>query len=129
VEAEWDEHYFQMNLVWLRDNFNLTNRLPKIKRIGEAVYRNKKTWGKFKVENRKRSLNDTKTERKGQLDSKKTQAARPTGGGDYKKRRLSGGVIDGAKNHWSLKVVIAIAIFGMVFLGMVFLGIKLLGRN
>jgi hypothetical protein len=124
VEGEWDEQYFQMNLVWLRDNFNLTDRLPKIKTIGEAVYRNKKTLGKSKVENRTRSAINTKTERKGQLDSKKTQAARPTGGGDYEKRRLSGGVLDWAKNHWLLMVVIAIAIFGLVFLG-----IKLLGRN
>ena len=63
IEGEWDEHYFQMNLVWLRDNFNLSNRLPKIKRIGEVVYRNKKTLGKSKIESRKSSLSDAKAER------------------------------------------------------------------
>lgn len=52
-KAEWDEKYFQMNLVWLRDNFNLDTRLPKIKEIGQFVYKNKATLGKSKVENRR----------------------------------------------------------------------------
>lgn len=106
TEAEWDERYFQMNLVWLRDNFNLSDRLPKIKKIGEVVYRNKKTLGKSKIENRKRSRSDEKIEREGRAE-KKGQAVRISSGGN-EKSRLSDRVIKWAGNCWIGRIIRAI---------------------
>lgn len=48
-EQDWTEEYYQMNLVWLRDNFSTKTRLPLIRTVGKYVYRNRSTMGKAKV--------------------------------------------------------------------------------
>ncbi|GEM_PF-5217465 len=37
-KSKWNKNYFQMNLVWLRDNFVLKERIPHIKEVGQAVF-------------------------------------------------------------------------------------------
>lgn len=115
-KGEWDEHYFQMNLVWLRDNFCLSKRLPLIKEIGMTVYKNKKTLGKSKEESRRRSLVEDTTDRTGRSDSKKGQTVRPAGGG-YKKNRLSGSFLnrlpDLVKDYWWLVLIAFVVIFAV----------------
>ena len=51
-KSEWNKDYYHIQLVWLRDNFALKERLPKIKEIGKEVYKNEKTMGKWKFNNR-----------------------------------------------------------------------------
>lgn len=116
-EKEWNEYYFLMNLVWLRDNFNLSKRFPLIKKIGKAVYKNKETFGKFKA---KRSV----PERTGRPKSKKDQAVRTAGGGDIEDVRLFSGILEWAKDHWWFMLIIAIVVILLVVLG-----VKLAGRN
>lgn len=112
VEGEWDEQYFQMNLVWLRDNFNLQSRFPKIERIGKVVYKDKLTLGKAKKESG------------GRTNPKKDYAVRTNKNGNYGQSCSAGGIDEWGKDHWLLLVVIVIAIFGLVFLG-----VKLIGKN
>lgn len=40
-KEKWTKEYFQLNLVWLEDNFCLKKRLPIIKQIGKYTYRDK----------------------------------------------------------------------------------------
>ncbi|WP_310603229.1 hypothetical protein [Anaerosporobacter sp.] len=58
-EDEWDESYYQMQLVWLRDNFAIDTRLSKIKEIGKVVYKNRMTMGKTKAQRRKLNGNSS----------------------------------------------------------------------
>lgn len=51
-KEQWDEAYFGMLLVWLRDNFATAERLPKIKEVGAWVYKDKNTLGKAKIQNK-----------------------------------------------------------------------------
>lgn len=47
-QESWDEEYYQMLLVWYRDNYAV-ERLPNIKKVGKEVYKDKPTWGKSRV--------------------------------------------------------------------------------
>lgn len=47
-QAKWDEQYFGLCLVWLRDNFCLKERIPHIKEVGRVAYKNIETLGKQK---------------------------------------------------------------------------------
>lgn len=51
-KGEWNEEYFQMQLLWLRYNFAVKERLPMIEKIGETVYKDKPTFGKTKRDNK-----------------------------------------------------------------------------
>ncbi len=114
AEEEWDEHYFQMNLVWLRDNFCLDKRLPLIKRVGKVVYKNKKTLGKSKAESRRRASVDNTLQRQMRSDSKKGKAVRTAGGGSEKKDRLSGSFLDKAKDYWWIILIVFAAVILLV---------------
>ena len=112
-EAERDEKYFQMNLVWLRDNFNLNTRLPKIKEIGKDVYKNKATLGKAKAENR-----ENKSERK------KEQTVGATGDGFANDGRLIDIIVEWVKEHWggvAIGVTFVIVVISLI--------IKYAGKN
>lgn len=50
---ELTEDNFKMHLIWLQDNFALKERLPKIKKLGKIIYKNKLTYGKSKFNSRK----------------------------------------------------------------------------
>jgi len=114
-EEKWDEHYFQMNLVWLRDNFSLSKRLPLIRKVGEKVYQNKVTLGKSKVERRQpiaaESLDSTICS-----SSKKDKTARATGGGGNIKNRLFGSSWDILSDYWwafmIILVLVALVVMG-----------------
>lgn len=54
----WDENFFQMQLLWLRYNFAPKERLDLIKKVGCEVYENKPTLGKSK----RKSVDEQKTE-------------------------------------------------------------------
>lgn len=60
-ESEWDEKYYQMQLVWLEDNFS-KERMNEIKKIGGIVYRNKDTLGKIKQANKGQGGNEPSKE-------------------------------------------------------------------
>lgn len=120
---EWDERYFQMNLVWLRDNFCLSKRLPLIKEIGRRVYKNQKTLGKSKVESRRRVVTGSSMNGSLHPDSKKGEAVRTTGGGGDKKSRLSGSILDIIKGYWWVALIVVILI------ALVIVGVKVFGKN
>lgn len=50
-QEDWNEEYYQMLLVWYRDNY-ANERLQTIKAVGKDVYRSKPTLGKSKQQNR-----------------------------------------------------------------------------
>lgn len=121
---DWDELYFQMNLVWLRDNFNLSNRLYRLKEIGKKVYKDKTTLGKSKIENcGGTSAPLPKTREGGWGESKKASVAKTTAGGSSDHSRLSGGVFEWVKNNWHWIIVI------IVILLMIFTGLKRCGAD
>lgn len=123
-EAEWDEKYFQMNLVWLRDNFNLDTRLPKIKEIGQTVYKNKTTLGKAKAENRRRGVTQTISMREGNSVKKKEQTIRKKDDGHSNDSQMIDEILEWIKEHW-----IGVAI-GMIFvIAVISLIIKFTGKN
>ena len=123
-EAEWDEKYFQMNLVWLRDNFNLDNRLPKIKEIGQFVYKNKTTLGKSKIENRRQAVVEPISIRERNYVQKKEQTIRATGDGHSNDSRLIDKIVGWIKEHW-VGVAIGVA-FVIVIIGLI---MKFTGKN
>lgn len=47
---DWTEDYYGLLLVWLKDNFNLEERLEHIKTVGNYVYQNEKTYGEIRKE-------------------------------------------------------------------------------
>ena len=49
-EKEWTREYFGLNLVWLKDNFELRIRLKHLKTVGKHVYKDTKTMGKMRKE-------------------------------------------------------------------------------
>lgn len=121
-EAEWDEKYFQMNLVWLRDNFNLDKRLPKIKKIGQFVYKDKVTLGKAKIENRRQAAVEPISASKS--TQKKEQTIRATGDVHSNDSRLADITVDWIKEHWvgvAIGVVFVIVVFSLIM--------KLTGKN
>lgn len=138
---EWDERYFQMNLVWLRDNFCLSKRLPLIKEIGKIVYKNKNTLGKSKAESRCRAVTESSINRPVRPDSKKGEAVRTTGGGREKKSlkkgeavrtagggrdkksRLSGSLLNIIKGYWWVALIV------LVLIALVIIGVIVLGKN
>ena len=60
---KWNEKYFQMNLVWLRDNFNISNRLEHIREVGQEAYAEKNTIGKSKIKQLQSGNSKEKKER------------------------------------------------------------------
>ena len=74
-QGDWDEKYFQMQLLWLRYNFAPKERLDIIRKIGCSVYKNKPTLGKTKKKN---------AEEKKQIKKEETVIA--TGNGEEKVR-------------------------------------------
>lgn len=114
--AEWDEKYFQMNLVWLRDNFNLDTRLPKIKEIGQFVYKDKTTLGKSKIENRRQAAVEPISVRKSMR--KKERTIRATGDGHSNDSRLIDIIVEWIKEHWvGVAFVIVVISLVMKFTG------------
>lgn len=114
--GEWDEQYFQMNLVWLRDNFCLSKRLPLIKEIGKTVYKNKETFGKSKAACRQQiSTESGEVDRTVRSDSKKGQAVRTAGGSSYEKDQLPGSFLGKVKDNWWIILIILLLIYLVVF--------------
>lgn len=107
-EDDWDEDFFQMQLLWLRYNFAPKERLDLIKKIGYAVYENKPTLGKSK----RKSVGEQKTE-----PLKKGKVAIATGGDNKKIRLFSKAWF--AKNCWwivPLAIGVIVVICCMVFM-------------
>lgn len=123
-ETEWNEKYFQMNLVWLRDNFNLDTRLLKIKKIGQLVYKNKTTLGKSKAENRKQAVSESISMRKRDSMKKKEQAIRSTGDGHSTDNRLIDKIV-----KWIKEFGVGMAILAMLAISFISIIIKLAGKN
>lgn len=126
-DAEWNEKYFQMNLVWLRDNFNLDNRLPKIKKIGQVVYKNKTTLGKSKAENRRQVATESKTISVGERKNvqKKEQTIRTIGDGHSNNSRLTDKIAEWITDHW-VGVAIGATFVIVVIISLI---IKVIGKN
>lgn len=106
--SRWDEHYFQMQLVWLRDNFSLKRRLSHIREVGKYVYHNKVTLGKSKVQNRKKGTQES-TIQKESIHEKKASVVK-IAGGDYEDKRLFGLFVDWAKDHWYIILIILVIV-------------------
>ncbi len=98
---EWDEAYYQMQLVWLRDNFAINERLPKIKEIGNVVYKNKKTMGKLKREKKN-------TPSRRQVERVSNRTVKKKTGNDSSDKQSS------KKRRWWPGIVVIVAV---VFLG------------
>lgn len=101
-ETEWDEAYYQMQLVWLRDNFALSERMPKIKKIGAIVYQNKKTFGKSKFQYRNSGGSSVNAS-----TAKKATVVRATDNDQAETRLLS------KKKMWWVVIIVGLA-FGFV---------------
>jgi hypothetical protein len=57
IKEEWTKEYFGLNLVWLKDNFNLRQRIDRLKKVGSYVYRDTQTMGKMrKVQFEKKTI-------------------------------------------------------------------------
>ncbi len=108
--SEWDEKYFQMQLIWLRYNFARRYRIPKIKEIGKQVYKNKATLGKEKEKNVTRE-NDVKKDgmSKNKTKGKKERVIVTTGDGN-KLIRLSSNSQAGKNFIWIIMAILGIII-------------------
>lgn len=96
TQEDWNEEYYQMLLVWYRDNY-ANERLQTIKEVGKNVYKNKTTLGKSKQQNRlsqqaSHSQNNTSM----QLPPKDSVVS--STGNDVGKERLT--IIDWLKKNW-----------------------------
>ncbi|MDD7521676.1 MULTISPECIES: hypothetical protein [unclassified Blautia] len=101
---EWNEEFFQMQLLWLRYNFATKERLPIIKEIGESVYKNKPTLGKTKKKNKVEQANK----------EKKEDVVMTTGGGQSKIRLFSKEWF--MKNYlWIIAIVAVVAVALFIF--------------
>jgi len=121
---EWDEHYFQMNLVWLRDNFCLSKRRPLIEEIGKKVYENKNTYGKSKAESRRRAANERSINIPARAVSKKERTARTADGSDDERSRLFvffqntiKACWNKMKDYWRVALIVFIIILGVELFG------------
>lgn len=109
----WSEEYYQMLLVWYRDNY-ADERLQTIKEVGKDVYRNKPTLGKSKKQNRLSQQVTSKTinTRDGQPCTKDT-VVRATGN-DEGKERLA--VTDWLRKNWWMIAAIGACIAALYIL-------------
>ena len=115
-KIEWDERFFQMNLVWLRDNFALSERLPEIKKIGKYVYKDKQTLGKMKVRNRQHSTSSA-IHNNSSVVKRQKESTEMTTKDDYKEKQLSEGGYEWSKNNWHwLLLVVIIIILALIFI-------------
>lgn len=96
-KKEWNENYFQMQLVWLRDNFS-QERIQKIKEIGQEVYKNKNTLGKMKKHN---------------LEKKDNVVI--AAGNDQRNKRLFHSQVTSLSNNWWILLLLIIVICFIVF--------------
>lgn len=103
-QEKWDEEYYQMLLVWYRDNY-ATERLTNIRTVGKEVYRNKPTLGKTKRNNRLSSSKQTIHRNSENVNSQKKDPVVIATGNDVRKTRLTFGAW--FKQNWKWVAAIA----------------------
>lgn len=108
----WDETYFGLKLVWLRDNFAVSDRLHDIEKIGRYVYENRQTLGKVKVENRQ---NPPKEASRREKTQKNTTAVKAANGSRIGKRMPENGFVERLKDNWYWAVII-IVVIGLILI-------------
>lgn len=114
-EEGWNEEYYQMLLVWYRDNY-ANERLQSIKEVGKEVYKNKPTLGKSKQQNRvTQQIVPKQNAGRNTQSQKKVPVVRLTGN-DMGKEWLT--IIEWFKQNWWWIAVIgagSVAIFWLLF--------------
>lgn len=107
AQENWDEEYYQMLLVWYRDNYAV-ERLSNIKTVGKEVYKNKPTLGKSKRHNRLMAQKQTVQNTNGNIHSPKKAPVVMAAGNDVRKTRLPIG--EWFKQNWKWVAAIAAVI-------------------
>lgn len=107
AQENWDEEYYQMLLVWYRDNYAV-ERLSNIKTVGKEVYKNKPTLGKSKRHNRLMDQKQTVQNTNGNIHSPKKAPVVMATGNDVRKTRLPIG--EWFKQNWKWVAAIAAVI-------------------
>ena len=107
AQENWDEEYYQMLLVWYRDNYAV-ERLSNIKTVGKEVYKNKPTLGKSKRHNRLMAQKQTVQNTNGNIHSPKKAPVVMAAGNDVRKTRLPIG--EWFKQNWKWVADIAAVI-------------------
>lgn len=107
AQENWDEEYYQMLLVWYRDNYAV-ERLSNIKTVGKEVYKNKPTLGKSKRHNRLMAQKQTVQNTNGNIHSPKKAPVVMAAGNDVRKTRLPIG--KWFKQNWKWVAAIAAVI-------------------
>lgn len=101
---KWDEEYYQMLLVWYRDNY-AAERLSNIKAVGKEVYKNKPTLGKSKLRNRMVSQQQPIKNMSGNNSAEKKVSFVMATGNDARKIRLP--IAEWFKQNWKPIVLVA----------------------
>ena len=96
-QENWNEEYYQMLLVWYRDNY-AAERLSNIKTVGKEVYKNKPTLGKSKYHNRLMTKKQNIQSTTGNVHSQKKAPVVMAAGNDVRKTRLPVG--EWFKQNW-----------------------------
>ena len=114
TEAEgWDEDYYQMLLVWYRDNF-AKERFQTIQVVGKVVYRDKPTLGKSKRHNRVIASHSLPRHTSvNEIQRKKVSVVRSTDNDEVKER-----LKQGSGSKWK-RVLVSAAIIFTVIAGLV----------
>ena len=115
TQENWDEEYYQMLLVWYRDNY-ASERLSNIKKVGKEVYKNKATLGKAKQQNRVMQQKETKQNLPRNMQSSKKGSVVRSTGNNVSKTRLT--IIEWFKHNWWWLIFIgagALVIFWLLF--------------
>lgn len=103
-QESWDEEYYQMLLVWYRDNY-AAERLSNIKTVGKEVYKNKPTLGKSKRHNRLIAQKQTAPSTSGGAQFPKKAPVVMATGNDVRNTRLT--IAEWFKQNWKWVAIIA----------------------
>ena len=114
-QSEWTEEYYRMLLVWYRDNY-AKERLQTIKTVGKEVYKNKLTFGKYKLQNRTAPTTSPHPSNANSTQPEKKAPVVRAAGNDKGDERLS--FTEWLKRNW--KAVVAIAGGVVVAIGVIY---------
>ena len=106
-QAEWNEEYYRLFLVWYRDNY-AQERFQTIKTVGKEVYKNKPTLGKSKLQNRTSSVAHFQTNG---TQPKKAPVVRVTGN-DKGSERLP--FVEWLQHNWRAVVAVGAGIAAVI---------------
>lgn len=109
-KENWDEKYYQMLLVWYRNNYAVT-RLDNIKMVGKEVYKDKPTWGKYKCNNRLMAQKQAARNKQSNTKSPKKDMVVMAAGNDAEHTRLHVGKWIKKNLKWVVFFIIVIAAF------------------